>query len=290
MTEENSMSNWFQDNLRIIISIGIVILLVFAIYSYSKRNSRANVIVDDSQIKEVAMTESEEESGNEINEIIDEIKDEENTTTTETEIPSETESEIETIEAAEKTAKIALEKKIAEEAKQAEQKKLADEREAKLQAQQETKAREEAKLILEKKLKGKSEMIEKEVVKKEATPEEVARKTAEKVANNVIESHPPKSKEGVILVVAAPKDSRTTLARKAVAQYIAKNNVSGLTPAHKIYIEDYVQKATKSNNVHPGTELGFAQNLISESIDSSKTLSSSQLQNLNKYAANVTSL
>jgi hypothetical protein len=85
MTEENNVTNWFQDNLRIIISIGIVILLVFAIYSYSQRNSRTDVVVDDSQIEEVAMTEKD--GSDEVNEIIDEIKDDQ-TTETETDIPT----------------------------------------------------------------------------------------------------------------------------------------------------------------------------------------------------------
>ncbi len=104
----------------------------------------------------------------------------------------------------------------------------------------------------------------------------------------VIESRS-RQKEGVIVVVAVSGDSQTTLARKAAAEYISKNNVSGLTPAHKIYIEDYVRKATRSNGIHTGTEMDFSNDLISQAIEKSRTLSSAQLSNLDKYAANVSS-
>ncbi len=93
MAEENNVSNWFQDNLRIIISVGIVILLVFAIYSYSQRNSRTTVVVDDSHIDEVATVG--DASTNEINEIIDEIQDDQENTelpdTATTKAPTEAE-------------------------------------------------------------------------------------------------------------------------------------------------------------------------------------------------------
>ncbi len=277
MTEENSMSNWFQDNLRIIISVGIVILLVFAIYSYSKRDSRTDVVVDDSQIEEIAMTAGDGSSP-EINEIIDEIKDEEvNEETISTEDASDTNRE----GATQQEIQAALEQKIAaEKAKAMEEKKQAE-----IHRAQEEKAQQETQIALEQKMaeEAKATQEAKQITQNENT------QTAKDVVKEVIESRS-RQKEGVIIVVAVPGDSTTTLARKAAAEYIVKNNVSGLTPAHKIYIEDYMQKAVLTKRIHPGTEMEFSNNLIDSAIETSRTLTSSQLSNLDKYVSNVSSL
>jgi len=75
MTETQEKSHWLQDNLRILVSIGIVVLLVMAIYSYSKRNAPSRVVVDDVHTTEdatqVAMTSTDD-----VSKIITEIKDE----------------------------------------------------------------------------------------------------------------------------------------------------------------------------------------------------------------------
>jgi len=246
MTEENSMSDWFQDNLRIIISIGIVILLVFAIYSYSKRNSRTDVVIDDSQIEEVAMT-IEDDGNAEINEIIDEIKDEE----------------------IEKVTNITSEDALTER------------KEAEDAIQKRIKAEEEKRLASEKEIAEKAA--------KEISAMEQEKQSAKDDVKEVIESRS-RQKEDTIVVIAISGDSKTTLARKAVAEYITKNNVSGLTPAHKIYIEDYIQKATNASVIHSGTELGFSNTLISSTIEKSRALTSNQLSNLDNYAQNVSSL
>lgn len=237
MTEENSMSNWFQDNLRIIISIGIVVLLVFAIYSYSKRNSRTDIVVDDSQIEEVAMT-AEDEGDAEINEIIDEIKDEE-------------------------ADKVAIGQ---EDLKESTQKYVQDE------AGQVAQEKETAKKVAD-----------------EKTAMEQEQKSEKDAEREVIESRSAQ-KEGVTVVVAISGDSKTTMARKAAAEYITANNISGLTPAHKIYIEDYIQKATSANSIHSGAQLDFSNALINSAIEKSRTLTSDQLSNLDKYAQNVSVL
>ena len=276
MTEENSMSNWFQDNLRIIISVGIVILLVFAIYSYSKRNSRTNIIVDDSQIEEVAMTAGDG-SSQEINEIIDEIKDEEaqkDSTVAKKEVTSKDESAQE--------EKAALDQKIAEEAQREKAKKEVELALAAKTADQQKQA-EQQKLEVE--LAEQEKQAEKE--KQEKTEQE--KQSAKDAVREVIESRSGQ-KEGVLVVVAVPQDSATTLARKATAEYIRKNNVSGLTPAHKIYIEDYMRKATTTPKIHPGTEMEFSYNLINAAVESARTLTDAQLHNLDKYAQNVSTL
>ena len=89
---------------------------------------------------------------------------------------------------------------------------------------------------------------------------------------------------------AARGDSMTTLARKALADYLEKNPDSSLTVEHKIYIEDYLRKNVTQQKVAAGTSLEFSKDLIAQSITSAKTLSPKQLQNLHKYALRVPSL
>ena len=245
MTEETPVSNWIQDNLRIIISIGIVILLVFAIYSYSKRNSNSAVVVDDSKIDEIAMTASEENS--EINEIIDEIKDEEkketlDTTSEAAEVPvSESPAPIESEKTPEPTTEL-------------------------------PKSEEPAQVVTETK--------QSDVAKDQ-------KQSATEVVREVIAAQ---KKDGVVTVTAVSGDSVTTLARKAAAQYIAQNNITNLTPAHKIYIEDYLRRTQSTRNIHPGTSLEFSDTTISEAITKAQGLNSIQLDHLNTYAQHVTGL
>ncbi len=245
MTEETPVSNWIQDNLRIIISIGIVILLVFAIYSYSKRNSNSAVVVDDSKIDEIAMPAGEENS--EINEIIDEIKDEEkketlDTTSEAAEVPvSENAAPIESEKTPEPTTELPKSEKPAQVATETEQS---------------------------------------NVVKDQ-------KQSATEVVREVIAAQ---KKDGVVTVTAVSGDSVTTLARKAAAQHISQNNITNLTPAHKIYIEDYLRRTQNTRTIHPGTSLEFSDATISEAITKAQGLNSAQLDHLNTYAQHVTGL
>jgi len=97
--------------------------------------------------------------------------------------------------------------------------------------------------------------------------------------------------EESFIETAARGDSRTTLARKALASYLEKNNDSELTAEHKIYIEDYLQKNVNYvGGVDVNDQISFSKNLIKNSIEKSKTLTSGQLNNLKKYSALVPSL
>ncbi|PID52180.1 MAG: hypothetical protein CR972_03495 [Candidatus Moraniibacteriota bacterium] len=256
MTEENNASNWFQDNLRIIISVGIVILLVFAIYSYSKRNSRTDVVVDDSQIEEIAMTAGEE-NGDEISDIISEIRDDQENAEEADVITSDIDANA-TDNVTEQT-----EQKTAE----SEKARLAEEKKTQEQAERES---EEAKRQKEESQK------------------------AEDIAREVIESHSTedqtRQENGVIAVTAIRGDSMTTLARKAAKSYINKNNVENLTPSHKIYIEDYLRKKQTNRKINVNTEIQFTKSDISEAIEKSRTLTEAQLHNLAFYAQNVPGL
>lgn len=99
-----------------------------------------------------------------------------------------------------------------------------------------------------------------------------------------------RNEEGVTTVTASYGESLTHLARKATAQYISENNVQGLTPAHKIYIEDYLRRSVPSKNITPGVSVSFSNKSISNAIDSAKSLNDYQLQHLNGYAKHVSNL
>jgi hypothetical protein len=96
--------------------------------------------------------------------------------------------------------------------------------------------------------------------------------------------------DGTITITATYGDGMTHLARKATNQYILDNGINNLTPAHKIYIEDYVQKNTPATTIVPGTAISFSNSLIAEAVNSAQNLSPAQLQNLNNYASYVSNL
>lgn len=85
-------------------------------------------------------------------------------------------------------------------------------------------------------------------------------------------------------------DSQTTLARRALANYLEKNPDSSLTAEHKIYIEDFLRKNVPPKRTFVGTSVEFSKDLIQNAITKSKTLNQHQLQNLHKFAVRVPSL
>lgn len=100
-----------------------------------------------------------------------------------------------------------------------------------------------------------------------------------------------KETSDAFVAVAVKGNGMTHLARRALADYLAKNPDSQLTPAHKIYIEDALRKSVShTGGVHVGTEVSFSKDLIQNTIGQSKTLSEQQLNNLQKYVVLVPSL
>lgn len=86
-------------------------------------------------------------------------------------------------------------------------------------------------------------------------------------------------------------DSATTLARRALANYLEKNPDSSLTAEHKIYIEDYLRRnAGPKGGLQVGTSVEFSKDSLQNAISKSKTLNDKQLKNLHKYAVRVPSL
>jgi len=91
--------------------------------------------------------------------------------------------------------------------------------------------------------------------------------------------------------IAESGDSLTILARRATKHYLEKNPTEGLSAEHKIYIEDYIRKhVNHSTSVNLGEKVSFSKELISQSINMAKNLNEKQLENLQKYSAQVSEL
>jgi hypothetical protein len=96
--------------------------------------------------------------------------------------------------------------------------------------------------------------------------------------------------EQSFIETAIKGDGSTTLARRALANYLEKNPDTALTPEHKIYIEDFLRKNATKNKVSIGTSIEFSKSSIQDAIGRAKNLNEKQLQNLHKYAVRVPSL
>lgn len=196
-SEEGKAKQWLQDNMRIIISILIVILIAGGIYSYSKRTEAPQMEDQDQSVSLNEENAANEEQGAIMEENQNQSQEE------------NSQQNVETPNNQEQTSSVAT--------------------------SQET--------------------------------------------------------EGSFVETAVRGDSKTTLARKALADYLEKNPDSALTAEHKVYIEDYLRKNVQYNGrVFVGTSVEFSKNMIKNAIDQSKGLSEGQLQNLHKYALRVPSL
>jgi len=91
-----------------------------------------------------------------------------------------------------------------------------------------------------------------------------------------------------ITATAQPGEGITHLARRALAEYLEKNNLTGeLSAEQKIYIEDYLQNRTGTEMLNLGEARTFSNALIAEAIDAAKQLDEKQLKNLEKYVVVV---
>jgi hypothetical protein len=132
----------------------------------------------------------------------------------------------------------------------------------------------------------------------EETPEvapnadETAQKPAETVAPETKTEPAVTSQEtgSSFVEAAAPGDSVTTLARRALANYLEKNPDASLTPEHKIYIEDYLRRQVANGRLSIGATREFSKDMIANAIEKSKSLNEKQLKNLQKYSRNVSGL
>jgi type II secretory ATPase GspE/PulE/Tfp pilus assembly ATPase PilB-like protein len=91
--------------------------------------------------------------------------------------------------------------------------------------------------------------------------------------------------------VAQRGEGLTHLARKALKRYLTEEATDlHLTPEHKVYIEDYIQKRLGGRWLRLGEEVEISFDLIKEGIDASQKLKAQDLENLKKYSARVPSL
>lgn len=141
---------------------------------------------------------------------------------------------------------------------------------------------------------GKEDMKTDSLKSAETAPpakEDEKTRTAQKTEPEILSTETSKETTDAFISVANKGDGLTHLARKALANYLAKNPDSQLTVAHKIYIEDALRKSVgHKGGVHPGTEVSFSKDLIQKTIDQSKNLNERQLKNLQKYVPLVPSL
>jgi len=91
------------------------------------------------------------------------------------------------------------------------------------------------------------------------------------------------SETNIYTETAQVGDGITHLARKALGKYLDEHgqNASVLTPAHKLFIEDYMQKATGNGWLQLGQKVTFSKVLIEKAIEASLQLTNAQLKNLN---------
>ncbi|HHE76581.1 MAG TPA: hypothetical protein ENL27_01200 [Candidatus Parcubacteria bacterium] len=82
----------------------------------------------------------------------------------------------------------------------------------------------------------------------------------------------------------------THLARKALKQYLDEQGSDlDLTPEHKVYIEDYMQKKTGDRWLQLGEKVSFSKELIEEAINKAQELTPQQLDNLKVYSSQIIS-
>lgn len=231
--------NWMQDNIRIIISVLIVVAIAGGIYSYSKRGEDVTT-QEDIAIEEIE-GDTESESAVAVVGGDEQEMDQEDA--------AELDNTDEDIVIEEEAVK---ENVIEEEQVETEE----------VETTQETASNQE-------------EQVQKEDVKVDTG---ITENSSEETADAFVEK-------------ASSGDSVTTLARKALKDYLEKNQDSSLTPEQKIYIEDYLRKAVNhQGGVQVGTSISFSKNLIRDGIEKAKTLNEAQLNNLKKYSARVSNL
>ena len=175
--------NWLQDNIRIIISVLIVVVIAVGIYSYSKRGETP-VTSEEVAVEQPQSVEINKEEANAITVIGEDQK--------------EAEKESEAVK--EETAK---EKEEAKEEVKEEVDKVIEEAKQKVEEKKEEPVQQEAK------------------VNEQVSSQSISEETGE-----------------AFVETAVTGDSLTTLSRKALKNYLEKNQDSSLTPEHKIYIED----------------------------------------------------
>ncbi len=148
----------------------------------------------------------------------------------------------------------------------------------------------EAEIMKEEEVTDSEEVSEEQVAKNENTDAQAEEsKTAQE--DRTSPETVSQETENSFVETASTGEGLTHLSRRALSNYLEKNPDSALTTEHKVYIEDYLRKIVNhKNGVKVGTSVEFSKKTIEEAIASSKKLNESQLNNLKKYSARISSL
>lgn len=94
-----------------------------------------------------------------------------------------------------------------------------------------------------------------------------------------------------VSVIAQSGEGVTNLARKAIADYISKNNIE-LSVEQKLFAETYIKDLYKSEytGLNTGDSVEFDSNDITDTVSKAKDLSESQIKAWSKYVSLVPSL
>jgi len=84
-------------------------------------------------------------------------------------------------------------------------------------------------------------------------------------------------------------EGMTHLARRALERHLRETGISGYSPEHRIFTEDYIQKALGSRPLLLGEEISISRDLISEAIERAELLTEDDLNNLRQYSLQVAS-
>lgn len=93
-----------------------------------------------------------------------------------------------------------------------------------------------------------------------------------------------------ITTVAQAGEGATHLARRALKTYLAENPEISLNKEQKIYVEDYLKDQAEKKILDVGDSLSFDKDLINQAVSQATSLTTQQLQSLEKYSALVPSL
>jgi len=331
--ESGGIGQWFQDNLRIIVSIIIVALLAGGIYSYSKRTDapqvaktdteETSVIIEEKEISDEDTTQDSDEDVETTNtvvigtapeatddttgldELVEDEKDEQGTVTEDAASTDNTDEAVEEATTEETTEESTDEaEEVTGEPTEDAQEEVTDEAteesteevmtEEEIQEMKDD-AKEAGSALLAKIKAGAMSVKDKIEAEEQKLAEEQAAAAEDETTDAVEESTTPTEEVPAdtsietsesFVETATTGDGVTHLARRALANSLEKNPDTTLTGAHKVYIEDYMQKNVgHSGPLYVGDTVEFSKTLINEAIASAQTLSDAQLQNLQPYAA-----
>ncbi len=82
----------------------------------------------------------------------------------------------------------------------------------------------------------------------------------------------------------------THLARRALEKHFQETGISGYSAEHKVFMEDYIQKALGSEALAVDQEVLISGDLISEAIEEADLLTENELDNLEQYSLLISSI